>query len=282
MSEKETAPIPPLTAPAPLTDRVAELAQKLVEANPHIIKDYFVDGEPVGEQLAEAVKLMVAAPAPLTDEEITKAASELYLSDFGGKGTQAYDIALARAVLDAQAKKAQAKKAQAAQAPQQSELSEQLEAIARTWDGHLTEDSQGEEFDIGRALRSDFAKLNLAKAAPAAPVQTAELKEMEARKDAAYLERNQVVAALAKCFPSGVARTAIEGWSEDWHGCVYIDLPTGQASWHFHDSQAYLFDGLPPYAGKWDGHTAEEKYARLAALAVQAEQAQLASSQPKR
>jgi len=91
---------------------------------------------------------------------------------------------------------------------------------------------------------------------------------MERRNDAAYLERNQVVAALAKAFPSGIARTAIEGWSEDWHGVVYVDVPTGQCSWHFHDSQAYLFDGLPPYAGQWDGHTTEEKYARLAALQV--------------
>jgi len=97
------------------------------------------------------------------------------------------------------------------------------------------------------------------------------LAEMEARKDAAYLERNQVVAALAKCFPSGVARTAIEGWSEDWHGCVYIDLPTGQASWHFHDSQAYLFAGLPPYTKPWDGHDTPTKYERLAALAVREE-----------
>lgn len=99
-----------------------------------------------------------------------------------------------------------------------------------------------------------------------------ELKEMEARKDAAYLERNQVVAALAKCFPSGTAKTAIEGWSEDWHSCVYIDLPTGQASWHYHDSQAYLFADLPAYAGKWDGHTTEEKYLRVAALQSQAQQ----------
>ena len=91
-------------------------------------------------------------------------------------------------------------------------------------------------------------------------------REMEERKDAAYLERNRVVAALARVFPSGVARTAIEGWSEDWHGCVYIDLPTGQVSWHFHDSQAYLFDGLPPYHGEWDGHDTDEKYRRVAAL----------------
>lgn len=92
------------------------------------------------------------------------------------------------------------------------------------------------------------------------------LVEMEARKDAAYYERNQLVAALSKLFPAGVARTAIEGWEPAWHNCVYIDLPTGQASWHFHDSQAHLFAHLPPYEKPWDGHTTEEKYSRLAAL----------------
>lgn len=93
-----------------------------------------------------------------------------------------------------------------------------------------------------------------------------QLKEMEELKDAAYTERNQVVAALSKAFPSGVARTAIPGWAEEWHGCVFIDLPTGQASWHFHDSQAHLFEHLKPYTGKWDGHTTEEKYKRVALL----------------
>ena len=93
-----------------------------------------------------------------------------------------------------------------------------------------------------------------------------QVADMEKRKDAAYFERNQVVAALAKCFPSGIAKTAIDGWSEDWHGCVYIDLPTGQVSWHYHDSQAYLFNALPEYQGVWDGHSTDEKYARLNAL----------------
>ena len=88
--------------------------------------------------------------------------------------------------------------------------------------------------------------------------------DLEARKDAAYLERNQLVSLLSKLFPSGIKRTAIEGWSDDWHGCVYIDLPTGQASWHYHDSQAYLFAHLPPYAGEWDGHDTEQKYERIA------------------
>lgn len=90
--------------------------------------------------------------------------------------------------------------------------------------------------------------------------------DMEARKDAAYLERNQVVAALAAAYPSGISRTAILGWLAEWHGCVYIDLPTGQASWHYHDSHAHLFAHLPPYAGHWDGHTTDEKYERLRAL----------------
>jgi hypothetical protein len=85
-------------------------------------------------------------------------------------------------------------------------------------------------------------------------------------RDYAYHERNMVVAALAKLFPSGTARTAIEGWGSEWHGCVYIDLPTGQVSWHYHDREAYLFGGLPPYTKPWDGHTTEEKYRRLAAL----------------
>ena len=95
---------------------------------------------------------------------------------------------------------------------------------------------------------------------------TAERDAFTATKDGAYLERNQLVALLSKVFPAGKKQTAIEGWSEDWHGCVYIDLPTGQASWHYHDSQAYLFDHLPEYQGVWDGHTTDEKYERIAAI----------------
>lgn len=96
----------------------------------------------------------------------------------------------------------------------------------------------------------------------------ARLAEVEGYKDGAYTERNQLVSLLSKLFPSGTQRTAIEGWSDDWHGCVYIDLPTGQASWHYHDSQAHLFAHLPPYAGTWDGHTTEQKYERIAGYAA--------------
>ncbi len=84
-------------------------------------------------------------------------------------------------------------------------------------------------------------------------------------EDTAYYERNAVVAFLAKLFPSGTKRTVIPGWEPEWHGCVYIDLPGGQASWHYHDRDAHLFADLPIYPGEWDGHTTEEKYASMAA-----------------
>lgn len=84
--------------------------------------------------------------------------------------------------------------------------------------------------------------------------------------DAAYTERNRLVAFLARKFPSGLRKTEIEGWDPEWHGCVFIDTPEGQMSWHYHDSDAHLFAGLPPYEKPWDGHTTPEKYERLARL----------------
>lgn len=87
---------------------------------------------------------------------------------------------------------------------------------------------------------------------------------MRSRKDAAYLERNRLVALLCTLFPAVHCRTAIEGWSEDWHGCVYIELPTGQVSWHFHDTHAPLFAHVPEGSAQWDGHTTEQKYERVA------------------
>jgi hypothetical protein len=98
-----------------------------------------------------------------------------------------------------------------------------------------------------------------------------DLDEMTARKDAAYAERNKVVAGFAALamklgYAACRTRTAIEGWSDDWHGCVYIQLPTGQVSWHYHDSEAELFSFLPENAVTWDGHDTDEKYRRVLAL----------------
>lgn len=92
------------------------------------------------------------------------------------------------------------------------------------------------------------------------------------QKDGAYAERNQLVAGLSKCFPSSLERHPDDDqtWENDWRWIVFIDLPTGQASWHIHDSELPQFDHLLRDQGrKWDGHTNEEKYQRLAALPTQ-------------
>lgn len=105
----------------------------------------------------------------------------------------------------------------------------------------------------------------------AAHYESSALADMERAKDDAYAERNRMVAALAHLahnwlvgWSVGVKRTEIEGWDPEWQNCVFFDTPEGQLSWHFHDREAPLFAGLPPYDGTWDGHTTPEKYDRLA------------------
>ncbi len=95
-----------------------------------------------------------------------------------------------------------------------------------------------------------------------------EIERLRRESDGAYSERNCLVAYLASLFPSGTKRTSIPGWDEAWHGCVYIDLPTGQASWHYHDREAHLFSHLPAYGGEWDGHSTSEKYERIERAAL--------------
>ena len=86
----------------------------------------------------------------------------------------------------------------------------------------------------------------------------------------AYSERNQCVALLARMalalgWRAGVGLHPADDatWEADWRTVLFIDLPTGQASWHFHDSERHLLAGLPSYAGKWDGHTTDAKYERV-------------------
>lgn len=93
------------------------------------------------------------------------------------------------------------------------------------------------------------------------------------QKNNAYWERNQLVVALSKLFPSALERhpESDESWEDDWRWIVFIDLPTGQASWHIHDSELGNFDHLPRrkhmlLVSSWDGHTTEEKYKRLQTL----------------
>lgn len=84
--------------------------------------------------------------------------------------------------------------------------------------------------------------------------------------DQAYSERNHLVALLARLYPSGLRKTNIPSWDPQWRNCVYIDLPTGQISYHYRDSEMYLFEGLeglPDYHKPWDGHTKVDVHNRI-------------------
>lgn len=97
---------------------------------------------------------------------------------------------------------------------------------------------------------------------------------MEVTLDNVYWQRNRLVGILARVFPSKIVwpKSAIAGEKlgyvpDDWQGwgCVYIDLPTGQISFHIPESELVQFVGIPivPDGEKpWDGHDDEEKWRR--------------------
>lgn len=99
-------------------------------------------------------------------------------------------------------------------------------------------------------------------------------------KDIAYGERDLCVALIAKLALAcgnrawlGLHDPADKNWDDDWRTIVFVELPTGQMSWHIQDSElslfAFLTDRSLVLRAPWDGHTTEEKYDRLrAALAL--------------
>jgi len=118
------------------------------------------------------------------------------------------------------------------------------------------------------AVCGNVANLNCEKQAPYCRI-CREQEQLRDEKHGAYAERNNLVAALSKLFPASLERHPDEdtSWDDEWRWVVYIDLPSGQVSWHIRDSEVTQFDHLKRFQGrKWDGHTTPEKYARLEAL----------------
>ncbi len=90
-------------------------------------------------------------------------------------------------------------------------------------------------------------------------------------RNKAYAERNMCVALIARLaemlgYKVGMKQHEGEEWEDEWRHVIFIDLPTGQLSWHLHDSELENFPGIVPYLKEWDKHTTEEKYQRIAAF----------------
>ena len=85
-------------------------------------------------------------------------------------------------------------------------------------------------------------------------------------EDFAYWERNQLVAVLSKLFPSHLCKHIGNTYTEGYQWMVCIHLPTGQATWHIHDSDKRYFCHLNVCKNHWDGHTTKEKYEKVGYL----------------
>jgi len=95
-----------------------------------------------------------------------------------------------------------------------------------------------------------------------------ESRNMQAERDAAYAERNQLVAALSRLYPSHLMHHPEDpAWDPEWLNIVCIHAPCGQLTWHIMTAELPLFSHLEVVSDNhWDGHTTAEKYARLSTL----------------
>jgi hypothetical protein len=97
------------------------------------------------------------------------------------------------------------------------------------------------------------------------------LSDLVAAKDNAYAERDKCLVLIALMAQRLGLTTGIglhvdkpdEDWDTEWRNILFIDLPTGQVSWHIHDSETHWFYFVGAYSGEWDGHTTDEKYQRV-------------------
>lgn len=86
--------------------------------------------------------------------------------------------------------------------------------------------------------------------------------------DEIYTERNllaQLVAALAQSLHMPVGQ-GIDPAQPAWP-LIYVDLPTGQLSWHI--PQHELVVELVRYPAAWDGHSPEERQQRILSFLAQ-------------
>lgn len=95
-------------------------------------------------------------------------------------------------------------------------------------------------------------------------------KALEDHTDQVYLERAKLLAMVTRFaawfqVPCGFGEHSLEdaSWDPAWRTIVYVDLPSGQISFHIHERDRALFKHLKPYAGAWDGHSTDTKWCRV-------------------
>ena len=82
----------------------------------------------------------------------------------------------------------------------------------------------------------------------------------ESTPDEAYLDRNLAVQILAVMARHLRYNIGVKNRKDEWP-ILYVDLPTGQVSWHIPKEEIVAY--FPDYPGEWDGHDVTEKRDRL-------------------
>ncbi len=93
------------------------------------------------------------------------------------------------------------------------------------------------------------------------------LGQLESQLKHLYEERALLLALLAKHYPYTV-HVDKELYHSDFRFVVFLELPTGQVSFHVHDEsiEQGLFPELKPPLTQptpWDGHSVQDKMERL-------------------
>jgi hypothetical protein len=130
----------------------------------------------------------------------------------------------------------------------------------------LTSDALDALYERLEAAEDTESQRQLAAAREALASATIRATRAEVERDGAYRERAHLVAYAAALHPSHIGYT--DPAAIDWL-VVTIETPTGQMSWHIAERDRDLFEHVrlvPAVHNVWDGHTTEEKYARLRRL----------------
>ena len=86
----------------------------------------------------------------------------------------------------------------------------------------------------------------------------AENSTLRTSKEIAYVERDACIGLLVQfAVKSGISAGTAPG------NLVIVDLPSGQVSWEYNESESHLFSELPAYQNKIEDMPLEEKYRRV-------------------
>lgn len=111
----------------------------------------------------------------------------------------------------------------------------------------------------------------MAKARTARELAEAQARRRTAQVAKAYAQRDELLVALSKVWPSHLMPTKASaltaGNDEDWLWSLYLDAPCGQLVYPLNNALAAQFSHLDRHRdNEWDGHLAKERSKRLASL----------------